>query len=173
MADRQSWEAAQLRSGTESTTHTSPFATPKEDSLYVQKLFCFCSSEFSSIRWRIEPYRAPDWLYILSEYIIKKCAVLMYFKIFVSGFSLNSLFSCFIFFNSFSALSYEKGSLAVLRCIIYIQSVSCRWWLMWMTRMSGRSASTSEEFVFRRDISLVPQQLQEICLVGRSLTATH
>lgn len=36
--DRRSWEAARPRSGTETTTRTSPSATPKGDSLYVETL---------------------------------------------------------------------------------------------------------------------------------------
>lgn len=38
MADRQNWEAVRPRSGTESMTHTSPSATPKGGSLYVEQL---------------------------------------------------------------------------------------------------------------------------------------
>lgn len=50
--------------------------------------------------------------------------------------------------------------------VLIFPSVCCRWWLTWTTRTSGRSASTSEAFVFPLDISLGPRQPQEICLVG-------
>lgn len=54
MAARQSWGAARLRSGTESTTHISLSATPKEDSLYVGKLsqrFCTVPLNVVDLVW--------------------------------------------------------------------------------------------------------------------------
>lgn len=77
----------------------------------------------------------------------------------------NCLFISFVVFFFVAFLTNEM-SLSALHCLIYMKHISCRWWLTWMTRTNGRSASILEAFVFLLDISLVPQQLQEICPVG-------